>query len=179
MTGLRGAGLVVVLALVSVLGSAQEATGPQPTAEHKQLAIWLGKWAGSADMKPGPFGPGGQMKWTEECSWFGGGEFHVVCRSEGQGPSGPMNGLGIIGYDAEKKVYTHYGVDSSGWAGLSEGHRSGDTWTFTSQETMGGKTFDSRFIMTMESPKRMSFTWAVSEDGSTWTTLMDGTSEKS
>ena len=167
-----------LLLLVTVIGTAQEAAGPQPTAEHKALARWLGTWSGSGEMKPGPFGPGGPMAWTEECTWFGGGEFHVVCTSSGKGPMGPMKGIGIIGYDPEKKAYTHYGVDSSGWAGFSEGQRSGETWTFKSRETMGGKTFDTRFSMKMESPKRMSFTWQVSEDGSTWTTLMDGATEK-
>ena len=45
---------------------------PGPTAEHKLLAKWVGNWSGEGEMKPGPFGPGGKMTWTEECDWFGG-----------------------------------------------------------------------------------------------------------
>jgi len=43
---------------------------------------------------------------------------------------------------------------------------------------MGGATYFSRYFMTLESPTRMSFTWEMSEDGTTWTVMMDGVSEK-
>jgi hypothetical protein len=151
---------------------------PQPTAEHEVLGMWVGHWSGSGEMKPGPFGPGGPMQWTEDCSWFGGSKFHVVCKSKGTGPMGPTKGLGIMGYDPGKKVYTHYGIDSSGWTGHSDGTRSGDTWTFRTTETMEGQTYHTRFTMTMETPTDMTFTWEMSEDGKTWTSVFEGTSEK-
>ena len=118
------------------------------------------------------------MTWTEDCSWFGEAGFHVVCKSKGTGPMGPTKGLGIIGYNPEKKVYTHYGVDTGGWAGLSEGTLTGDAWTFSSSDTMDGKTYHSRFIMKMESPTRMAFQWEMSEDGTNWTVMMEGVTEK-
>jgi len=167
---------VVVTAPVAFAG--ETPSQPQPTGEHKELGMWVGWWEGKGEMKSGPMGPGGPMSWTETCSWFGGTEFHVVCKSEGTSPMGPMKGLGIMGYNAEKKVYTHYGVDSTGWAGYSEGTRDGSSWTFVSEETMGGKTFQSRFTLTMASPKKMTFVWQTSEDGTSWTTMMDGPSEK-
>jgi len=170
--------VAIAVVLFAAAAGAAEPPPPQPTAEHKELAMWIGKWSGSGEMKPGPFGPGGPMKWTEECSWFAGAEFNVVCESKGSSPMGPMEGLGIIGYKPEKKVYTHYGVDNTGWAGYSEGTHSGDEWTFQSTETMEGKTYQSRFTMKMTSPKEMTFTWEMSEDGTSWTTLMDGTSRK-
>lgn len=171
--------LMSCLLLVAAPGSAEEAAGaPQPTEEHRALEVFVGEWTGEAEMEPGPFGPGGPTSWTEECSWLGGAGFHVVCESEGSGPMGPMKGIGIIGYDPAKEVYTHYGVDNTGWSGLSEGSVSGDTWTFESEEVMEGETFHSRFAMTMESPTRMAFTWAISEDGESWTEMMSGTSEK-
>ena len=77
------------------------------------------------------------MNWTEDCDWFGGAGFHVLCKSQGTSPMGPMLGLGIIGYNAGKKVYTHYGVDNNGWSGYSEGTHSGSDWVFQSEETMG------------------------------------------
>ena len=172
--------VVLVLALFSTtVGFAEEPPGaPQPTAEHKALGVWLGNWTFSGEMKAGPYGPGGPMSWTETCSWFGGGEFHVICKSEGSGPMGPMKGLGIMGYNPAKKVYTHYGVDSNGWEGHSEGARSGDDWTFQSEETMEGKTFYSRFAMSKASPTEMTFTWEMSEDGKNWMAMMEGTGKK-
>jgi len=169
---------MVMVVMFAAVAAAQEPAAPQPTAEHKALEAWVGTWSGQGEMKPGPFGPGGPMSWTEECSWFEGGGFHVICRSQGTSAMGPMKGLGIIGYNAEKKVYTHYGVDSTGWSGFAEGSREGDTWTFQSKEMMGGTTFHSRATMTMTSPTTMSFSWGVSEDGSTWTVMMEGTTTK-
>jgi len=175
-----GSIIAITLALVSIpVAFAEEPPeAPQPTAEHKALEMWLGSWSGSGEMKPGPFGPGGPMKWTEDCSWFAGAEFNVVCKSKGDGAMGPMQGLGIIGYHPDKKVYTHYGVDNNGWAGYSEGTRSGDSWTFESTDTMEGMTFHSRFTMKMTSPTEMTFSWEMSEDGKTWAVMMDGTSKK-
>jgi len=173
---------LVVMAIVCFLTSVSFAQDPpempQPTAEQKELASWLGSWTGTGKMKPGPFGPGGPMSWTEDCSWFGGAEFNVVCKSKGDGPMGPMTGLGILGYSPGKKVYTHYGVDSNGWSGYSEGSRSEGVWTFQSTEIMEGKTFHSRFIMKMTSPTAMTFSWEMSEDGKDWSVMMDGTSKK-
>jgi hypothetical protein len=169
---------VLMLFSSALIAAADEPLMPQPTPEHEALAVWTGTWSGQGEMKPGPFGPGGKMTWTEECTWFEGSKFNVICRSEGTGAMGPMKGLGIVGYNAGKGVYTHYGVDSTGWSGYSEGTHTGDTWTFQSKETMGDKTFHSRFEMKLVSPKNMEFSWAMSEDGTNWVVVMDGTSEK-
>jgi hypothetical protein len=169
---------VLVLAPGAVIAS-DEPPVPERTAEHAELGMWVGSWSGTGEMKPGPFGPGGEMSWTEECSWFEGSEFHVVCRSEGTSPMGPSKGLGIIGYKAATGRYTHYGVDNTGWSGYAEGTREGDTWTYHSEEVMAGETYKTRYTVTMESPTRVSFTWSMSDDGGeTWTLMMDGTSEK-
>ncbi len=169
----------LALFVVPAVGFGEEAAAmPQPTDEHKVLEMFVGKWAGSGEMQSGPFGPGGPVAWTEDCSWFGEAGFHVVCKSQGTAPMGPMQGLGIMGYNPVKQVYTHYGIDTYGWTGMSEGTRSGDSWTYHSEETMEGKTFHSRFTMKMESPTKMAFSWAMSEDGETWTEMMSGESEK-
>ncbi|HOC44132.1 MAG TPA: DUF1579 family protein [Thermoanaerobaculales bacterium] len=169
---------VVVIVGCAVVAASQEPPVMQPTAEHKQLEAWIGSWAGSGELKPGPFGPGGPMSWTEDCAWFEGGRFHVVCRSDGTSPMGPMKGLGIVGYNAEKKVFTHYGVDSTGWSGYAEGTRSGSTWTFRADELMGGKVIHGRYTMTLVTPTKMTFSWEMSEDGTSWVVMMDGTTEK-
>lgn len=177
---IKGSLLIVALVLFCIPAAvAEEAPAmPQPTAEHKLLGKWLGHWSGTGELKATPMGPGGTMTWTEDCSWFGGTEFSVVCKSKGDGPMGSMKGLGIIGYDPGKKVYTHYGVDSTGWSGFAEGSRDGDVWTFESDVTMEGNTFHSRFKMNMVSPNEMTFVWEMSQDGKDWMVLMDGTSRK-
>jgi hypothetical protein len=170
-------GVCVILAAAAV-ASADEPTMPKPLAEHEALEMWVGSWTGTGEMKPGIFGDGGPMTWTEECRWFEGKKFHVVCTSEGSGPIGPVKGLGIVGYDPGRKVYTHYGVDDNGWSAYSEGTRSGDTWTYLSEEIMGDTTYHTRGKMTVTSPTTVEFSWEMSEDGETWTLLMEGTSTK-
>jgi len=165
--------------LCTTVALAEEpAAPPEPTPEHKALEVWIGSWTGSGEMKPNPFGPAGPMSWSEECSWFGGAGFNVVCKSKGAGPTGPTQGLGIMGYNPAKKVYTHYGIDTTGWSGGSEGTLSDGEWTFTSQDEYEGKTYHTRFTMKWVSPTSMTFSWDMSEDGKTWTNLMEGTSEK-
>jgi hypothetical protein len=169
---------VSLLLVAAAFAAADEPLMPQPTPEHEALAVWTGTWSGQGEMKPGPFGPGGKMTWTEECTWFEGSRFNVVCKSDGTSPAGPMKGLAIIGYSPGKQVYTHYGVDNTGWSGYSEGTREGDSWTFRSSEEMGGTTYHTRFEMTWIGPKNMTFKWEMSEDGTSWVVVMDGTSEK-
>jgi hypothetical protein len=167
----------MLLGVVTI--AADEPPVPEPTDEHRALGMWIGSWSGSGEMKPGPFGPGGAMTWNEECEWFHGSAFHVVCRSEGTSPMGPSKGLGIIGYNSYTGKFTHYAVDSAGWAGYAEGTRSGETWTYFSEEVMGDVTYMTKYTVTQESPSEVSFTWAVSADGGTsWDVLMEGTSTK-
>ena len=85
---------------------------PKPTAEHKKLGYFVGKWTTEGDMKPNPFGPGGKVTATDNCEWFEGG-FSVVCKSEGKSPAGPTKGMGIMSYNTEEKAYTYYGLDNS------------------------------------------------------------------
>lgn len=178
MSVLKTAFGVVVMLMAAALAAAEEPPVPQLTPEHEALAAWVGSWAGEGELKPGPFGPGGKVTWTEECSFFEGSHFHVVCRSDGSGPMGEMKGLGIIGYSTAKGAYTHYGVDSTGWSGYSEGTRDGDSWTFTGKEVMGDTTYHTRMDMVMDSPESISFSWAMSEDGSEWMVLMEGATTK-
>ena len=178
MNALKTACACGLLLLIGAAAGADEPPAPQLTAEHKTLESWIGGWSGEGEMKPGPFGEGGPVTWTEDCTWFESSPFHVACTSEGSGPMGPMKGLGIIGYNSEKGVFTHYGVDSTGWAGYSEGTRDGGTWRFESEEMMGGTTYHTRFTMTMQDNSSMTFSWEMSEDGEKWIVLMDGTSTK-
>lgn len=83
-----------------------------------------------------------------------------------------------MGYNAEKGVFTHYGVDSNGWSGYAEGVKSGNTFTFKSKDVMGGKTYHTRFTMELATPTEMKFSWEVSEDGENFMVLMDGGSKK-
>jgi uncharacterized protein DUF1579 len=151
---------------------------PKPGPEHKKLEHFVGKWTGTGEMKPGPFGPGGKSTWTETCEWFDGG-FSVVCKSEGASPMGPMKGLGVLGYNSEEKVYTYFGVDNAGWSDYAKGKVEGKTWSYSSEFKVGGKPFMSHMAIEETSATSQSFKWETSADGGkTWTVMMDGSSKK-
>lgn len=172
--------LVVILALAAVTSASFAQTPPappKPTPEHQKLSRFVGKWSGNGEMKAGPMGPGGKSSWTESCEWFA-GNFHVVCKSDGTGPSGAMKGLGIIGYDAERKQYYYYGVSNDGMGEVAYGTLQGKTWTFSSESRMAGKVYHGRFVIEETSDSSQKFKWDMSEDGKTWNTMMEGTSTK-
>ncbi len=171
--------VTITLLLATSLGLAGEAMkAPEPTPGHDVLAAWIGKWSGSGELKESPFFPGGTMTWTEECQWFGGSKFNVVCKSKGSGPMGEVKGLGVVGFKPETGEYVHFGIDSNGWMGHALGERDGKRYTFVSKDKMGGKIIHSRMVLVLDDAETMSFSWEISEDGTNWTMLIEGISKK-
>jgi len=159
---------LVILVAVSV--SAQMPM-PKPAPELSKLDYLAGDWIWDGDMKPSPMGPGGKFTFNDHVYWMEGKYFLIM---EGK-MTGAMDGtsLAVMGYDLEKKVYT-YNEFSMGQVGHSEGTVSGDTWTWTSDENMGGQTFKGRYTMKILSPQAYTFKYEMSKDGTNWTTSMDG-----
>jgi hypothetical protein len=150
---------------------------PKPGPEVQKLSYFVGNWTGQGEMKENPYGmPAGKFTSSDKCEWFPGG-YQVVCHGTGKGPMGTMHGLGIISYNSEEKTYTYYGVDNMGMASLSKGKVDGNTWVFTAEEKMGGKTFHGRYTMDT-SPDSYTYKYETSPDGQTWSTMMDGKANK-
>lgn len=174
----RALALSASLLLLAAPLAAQAPQGPpKPGPEHKRLSYFEGKWTSEGDMKASPFGPAGKITSTDTCSWFEGG-FFVKCESTGKTPMGQMKGLGLIGYNAEEKVYTYYGVDNMGMGDLSKGTVSGDTWTFTGESKMAGKKIRSRYTMKELSPTSYSFKWEMAEGDGPFNALLEGKTTK-
>ena len=83
-------------------------------------------------------------------------------------------GLSVLGYSPEDKVYTYREFNSYGEFEDARRMLDGDTWTWTSDEKMDGKTMKGRFTMKMTSATAYNFTFDMSQDGTKWSTLMDG-----
>jgi len=107
------------------------------------------------------------------------GGFFLISHSDFKSAMGNGSGLAVMGYNAEDKVYTYDEYNSVGEAEHSKGTIDGDTWTWTSEEKMGGQTMKGRFVMKILSPTSYSFKYEMSQDGTNWTTAMDGTAAKS
>lgn len=167
----------LLCAAVAPAADEKKAGPPKPGPEVKKLAYFAGNWTSEGEIKPNPMMPAGKFTSNDSCYWFKGG-FHVVCNSKGSGPMGAMQGLGIMGYHAEDKVYTYDGIDNSGHMDHARGTTDGKTWTYTSEEKMGGKTMWGRYVIGDFTPDSYTFKWDMSEDNKTWSTVMEGKSTR-
>jgi hypothetical protein len=167
--------LLVVMTL-AITATAQMPM-PKPAPELAKLDFLAGNWISDGDLKPSPMGPGGKMTATDEARWMD-GKFFMVLHSKFTGAMGDGSSIAIFGYNPEKKVYTYNEYDSMGQANYSEGTIDGDTWTWNSEENMGGQKFKGRFIMKVLTPTSYTYKYEMSQDGTNWTPVMEGKATK-
>jgi hypothetical protein len=160
------------------IGARQNPAAPKPGPEQKNLARFAGSWKIEATAEPSPFGPGGKVTGTQKCTMFEGG-WHLVCDSSGTSPTGTMTGHAVMSYDRSAKEYRYFAINSGmPEALISTGVLSGSTWTWTGKSDMGGQTLHSRFTLVEKSPTVHSIKYEMSMDGTSWATMMTGTSTK-
>jgi uncharacterized protein DUF1579 len=150
---------------------------PKPGPEHKKLDIFAGSWTLDGDTKASPMGPAGKVTETEKCEWME-GDFYLVCHTDFKTTMGNGSGISVLGYSAEDKGYTYREFNSWGEFTDSKGSVDGDNWIWTSDEKMGGTMVKGRFTMKITSPTSYDFTFEMSQDGTKWTTFMDGKATK-
>ncbi len=170
-------GLLAVFAAASTALAQAPAGLPKPGPEHKRLAYFEGKWTSEGEQKANPFGPAGKFSSNDACEWVLDG-FFLRCTSEGKDPLGDVKSIGLMGYDAENKVYTYLGADNRGMGGPGEGTLKGNVWTYTSSMKVKGKVIHSRYVATEISPTEYTFKWEMEDDKGNWATLAEGKSTK-
>ncbi len=171
---------IAIAVLVSAASVANaEDKAPKPGPEVEKLGFFVGKWKTAGEMKETPFAPAGKYAEKSSCEWFP-GKFSVVCKIKGKGPWGPMEGLGIMGYSTEEKVYVYYGVDNSpmAWATVPHGTFADGVWTFDDESRMGGKLVKSRYVMTQTGKKSYTATWSILGADGKWQAVMEATSTR-
>jgi hypothetical protein len=171
------AGTILAAWVVCTAAAMAQLEAPKPAPELKKLDVFVGSWTLDGDMKPGPMGPGGKMTENEKCEWMEGG-FYLVCHSEYKSSMGSGVGLSVMGYSNDDKAYTYREFNSFGEFEDSKGSLDGDTWIWTADEKMGGMTMKGRFTMKMPSSTSYTFSYDMSQDGTKWTTVMDGKATK-
>lgn len=171
--------VVGVLSVVWSAAALAQGMPQKPGPEHAKLEYFVGKWTGEGSVSATPFGPGGKTSSMDACEWFE-GKFAVVCRYEGKGPTGPMKGIGIMGYSADQKVYTYYGLDNTAMTmtSVARGTISGDVWTYTDEAVVGGQKIASRYILTITSPDTYTFKWEMRGADGKWSTVGEGKSTR-
>jgi len=168
-------------ALAAEKAAEKPAGPPKPGPETKKLEYFVGNWNTKGELKPNAFGaPSGSYASEDSCKWFEGG-FALICRSSGKGPMGPVKSVYMLGYNAEEKVYTYYGIDNGPMvpASVPKGTIEGDTWTYLDESKMGGKLVKSRYVIKTSSPGAYAFQWETQGDDGKWTTVLEGKSTKS
>ena len=172
-------GCAISLAVSGLTLAADAPPAPKPGPEHQKLGYFVGKWTSKGEMKASPYGPGGKMMSTDKCEWFD-GKFAVICRGTGTGPTGPSKSLGILGYSAEEKAYTYYGVDNTAMTQTTvpKGTIDGDTWTYNDESKMGGNLVKSRYVIKIVSPTAYTFKYEMQGEGGSWNTVLEGTETK-
>jgi hypothetical protein len=175
---MRQARTILAAWFVLAAGAVAQMEAPKPAPEVKKLDVFAGTWSLDGTMKPGMMGPGGTMTENEKCEWMQGG-FFMICHSDYKSEAmGNGTGISAMGYSTDDKAYTYREFNSMGEFEDTRGTIDGDTWTWTSDEKMGGMTMKGRFTMKNVSAKSYNFTFEMSQDGTKWSTVMEGKATK-
>ena len=167
-----------VLFLLCEPAKGQTQTQPsKPGPEYQKLTYFVGDWKTDAEMKPGPYTPGGKFTATDHGEWMDGG-FFIVTRSNTTSPFEKGSQLSIMGYDNVQRVYTFESFNSGGVRTAATGTFDGDTWTWTSTDVRGTRTTYVRHTMKILSPTKYSFKFETSANDVDWLTFIEGNVEK-
>ncbi len=174
----RTIGLVAICVLL--LGVSIQAQAPQgppkPGPEVKRLAYFVGNW--KEEGKSTAHGAEGPVSSTQKWEWTSGG-FFLVGHSANKSPMGEFTIMSVLGYDPASKMYTYNVFDSWGEAFMAKGTVSGDTWTWTTETMMGGKSMMSRVTEKEVSKTQYIYKYESSMDGGkTWSSDEESTFTK-
>jgi hypothetical protein len=150
------------------------AAPPKPGPEVKKMAVLIGNWTTSYDIKPAMGMPGGKGTSTSSCVWIAGG-FGVSCTEKlDMGAMGKTTSVSLMAYDSEAKNYFHSEVDSAGEAFTTRGVVNGDTWVFDSDATMGGKPMHGRFTVKYTSKDACELKYEAGPDANSMQLVLEG-----
>ena len=149
---------VLACASVPIVARAQSPTMPGP--EVKKLAVMVGKFTVEDEVKAGAMGansPAMKFSGTDDCRWSAGG-FAVICETVLHRPEKKYSSVSLVYYDPTSRTYRYHAVDSSGGVEDKTGTVSGDVWTWLGESVFGGKTYRTRYTMTVVSANSYEYT---------------------
>ena len=166
-------GLVcIILSNISLAQSTNK-----PAGELRKLDYFVGTWVVEGEFKDGVMGPSGKITGTDRYEWMPGGYF-LALHSDFKSPEEDGAILAIVGYDKQNDIYTYYAFSSKGDVQQAKGTLHSDTWIWIGHARLGGKDTQSRFLVKMLNPTCYSFQFVTSEDGISWTTVLEGKANK-
>jgi Protein of unknown function (DUF1579) len=169
--------VTLACAILATVAAQNPTPPPAPGPEVKKLDYFAGTWKTEGEMKPGPMGPGGKFTGTDHNEWMTGG-FFLLSHGSGTSSTGNESTLGIFGYDPNEKVYTFHEFSSTGETVHAKGTVAGDTWTWTNEDKMGGKTVKGRYTVKVISPTAYTAKLEFQPEGGEWSTVFEGKATK-
>ena len=122
-----------------------------PSPEHERLAVLVGTWKTSGEIRPLGTDPGGMLRGTDSYEWLPGGHFllHRVDVLMGESRSRSVE---VIGVDSDRKDYPMHSFDDQGNHTVTRGVIDGSKWTiagdgirFAGTFSADGATVDGRW----------------------------------
>lgn len=149
-----------------------------PSAEHKRLGVFVGKW----DVEGQSYAEGQsneslqvssvKMKFVETCEWQPGG-FFLVNRWDGLVGDAEFNGMEVLGYDTESRSYVSRFFDNAGNAPTYQVTVSDKVWTYTGEAQCATFGFS-------DDGNTLTIHWDWKKNGGAkWLPLCDLTASKS
>jgi hypothetical protein len=171
-------GCVLASAYAGALDAQSQMTQAlKPGPDQQKLHYFVGKWNLQSDIKASPFGPAGKNTGTETVE-LGPNGFSIVFENEIQGPAGVTRNTGILSFDAGAKVYNYYGVDSTGGVSVGRGTATGNTWTWSTESKVQGKTVKGRATITTASPATYSYRFEIADEKGAFMIIEEGRATK-
>ncbi|GEM_PF-3557641 len=158
----------VCFAILTAFALASPIAFGQPSPEQKKLESMTGKWQTEIEFKGTT---PGKASGTEECEWFA--NLHIVCHADLTGAAGLYRAMRTVSWVPAMKQYAVYTIDSIGYAALTMGTSSGNTWTFTS----AGPGWKTRLTMKISANEITSTSEYAGADGK-WITTASSRSKR-
>jgi hypothetical protein len=142
----------------------------RPGPEEQRLSVFLGKWRTEGQTAGVPAAP---IRSSDEYEWIPGG-FFVVHRWDSQIGDTDVQGLEVIGYEADRGAYRTQFFDSDGNSGSEQLTVQDRTWTWLGHQVMGSEWHRCTSVVS-DDGNTMRARHERSDDGESWTPWMDVT----
>lgn len=167
---MKRSALLILVAVLAVTGhSTSQAQAPQPSAEAKKLAMFVGTFEYEGASVASPVGPAAKIAGKMTGRFLPGGFALELTGGDASGPFGGIQWSEVHAYDAAEKVYRVMGHQTDGqiWYGWSS--VSGNVWRYSFTWVVKGVAYHGRTEHAWSADGR-SYDWKgeVSTDGKTW-----------
>ena len=155
---------------------AGQAQTPQPTAAHRRLDIFVGKWRATgdsyADGQEADDPLASAVRWTsdETYEWLPGG-FFLLHRFDAMAGKRVFKGTEIIGFEEARGGYFSRFFDNAGNHPEYLITVQANVWTFSEPATRATVTES-------DDGQRMTFKWEWRNGGSNWLALCDRVAQR-